>query len=356
MLALGVLCYESYQFNHARPYDLYSIGELQEGSRVSDKLSFDVASYQAILPIPFYHVGTDNFDEKVDGFIQQKSSLLSMQTGLPLIATLTNRSSLTRAYELLRLSSEPYDELEVFHDFDNDKPILLMVDTNYLSAYPDLGIGMKMLDEVGRLRYYAMPLSAFEERIAYRKSIITSVLADSVLYEVGSYMSTDSVENFIYEDFNNHPDEGYRGGGMSIEVVEPRKIFTKVIPASSGLINRPSKVSMWISDLRVYTLGTTFLHIQLYDTATDTLIWQEIQQIRYWLSVMARDGWSLVEVPIEISREGRLEISVHNEGADNKKVRVDELMIRPVDTDLYREGRLYQNNRYYEDINNQESQ
>ena len=142
----------------------------------------------------------------------------------------------------------------------------------------------------------------------------------------------------------------------SIEVVEPRKIFTKVIPASSGLINRPSKVSMWISDLRVYTLGTTFLHIQLYDTATDTLIWQEIQQIRYWLSVMARDGWSLVEVPIEISREGRLEISVHNEGADNKKVRVDELMIRPVDTDLYREGRLYQNNRYYEDINNQESQ
>lgn len=349
VLVLLILGYESYQFNQTRPYELHSINELQEGSKLSDKIQFELGNYQAILPIPYYHVGTDNFNERVHGHIQQKSSLLSMETGLPLIAALTNRSSLAWAYELFRLSSEPYDNLEVLNEFYNDKAILLMIDSNHFSEFPDLNIGTKFLGEVDGMRYYELPLEAFQKRIAEKKNAIRTTLMDAVLFDIDGYRSTDSIKTFVYNSFDEQSSKGYRGAGVQLKVTEPQNIFTEVISSSDGIINEPSILSLWISDLRTYPIGTTFLYIKLYDAKTGGLLWQEFPQIRYGLSVMAKEGWSLLEIPIVIPQEGRLEISVHNASLGDKVINVDELLIRRANTDLYRPGELSKNNRFYMD-------
>ena len=84
------------------------------------KLGFDFNQFQAILPIPFFHVGTDNFDAKVHGRIQQKSLSLAMETGLPLMASMGNRSSVSRAYNLFQVTTESYEQPAILKDFNNN--------------------------------------------------------------------------------------------------------------------------------------------------------------------------------------------------------------------------------------------
>ncbi|MEM1120591.1 MAG: hypothetical protein AAGJ18_09080, partial [Bacteroidota bacterium] len=65
LLPLSLLVYESWQFNHSRRYNMDTVGEFYQGQTFQDKTGFDFSKYQAVLPIPFFHVGTDNFNAKV---------------------------------------------------------------------------------------------------------------------------------------------------------------------------------------------------------------------------------------------------------------------------------------------------
>ena len=55
-----------------------------------------------------------------------KSSYVSFKTGLPLICNTSARSSITRAYNCMELSWEPWKEYNILKDFPNDKPLLIV--------------------------------------------------------------------------------------------------------------------------------------------------------------------------------------------------------------------------------------
>jgi len=348
LLPLALLIYESWQFNHARKYSMDTVEEFHAGKTFKDKTGFNFDNYQAILPIPYFHVGTDNFNAKVHGRIQQKSLSLSMETGLPLLASMGNRSSVSRAYKLFQTTTEPYDIPNILSDFKNDKPLLLMVDTSHLEKFPYLGEGMTFLKQVDAMRYYEFPLSGFQERIDGRRTAILQRLqADSTLFKIDGFLSSDSLKNFVYQSFDDQDQTAaYRGnGGLSLHISKPQVIFKGEIPniEKGDSIN----LSFWAHDLRQFPFANTFIYIKLLDRETGALLWQYRPQIRYLLSVMANDGWALVDVPFKLPTEGVLEISLLNKAMKEKAFLLDESIIRKSGTGLYREGAVYLNGRRY---------
>gem|GEM_PF-582106 len=348
LLPLALLVYESWQFNHARRYRMDTVPEFYEGKTFKDKTGFNFDNYQAILPIPYFHVGTDNFNAKVHGRIQQKSSALSMETGLPLIASMGNRSSVSRAYKLFQTTTEPYDIPTILSDFKNDKPLLLMVDTSHLEKYPYLGEGMKFLKAVDAMRYYELPLSGFQERIDNRKIAIQQRLqADSTLFNINGFLSTDSIENFVYQSFDDQDQSAaYRGnGGLNLNISTPQTIFKGEVPNTKKGDN--IRLSFWAHNLQKFPVANTFVNVKLLDPTTGAVMWQHRPQIRYFLSVMANDGWSLVDLPFTLPADGVLEVSILNKAMEEQLFLVDELIIRKSRTDLYKEEVVFCNNRYY---------
>lgn len=348
ILPLALLIYESWQFNHARKYSMNTVEEFYKGKTFKDKTGFNFDKYQAILPIPYFHVGTDNFNAKVHGRIQQKSSTLSMETGLPLLASMGNRSSVSRAYKLFQTTTEPYDIPTILSDFKNEKPLLLMVDTSHLGKYPYLGEGMTFLKQVDAMRYYELPLSGFQERIDNRKKVIQQRLqADSTLFKIDGFLSTDSIKNFVYQSFNDQDESAaYRGnGGLSLNISTPQTIFKGEIPNTKKGDN--INLSFWAHDLRKFPLANTFVNIKLIDPETGAILWQHRPQIRYLLAIMANDGWSLVDLPFTLPADGVLEVSVLNKAMEEEHFLLDELIIRKGGTSLYREGAVFKDNRYY---------
>lgn len=347
ILPLALLVYESWQYNHARPYNIDSVTEFKTGKSFQDKSSIDFSNYQALLPIPYFNIGTDNFDATLQGRIQQKSIALSMETGLPSMASMGNRSSVSRAYKLFQTVAEPYQIPSILTDFKNEKPILLMVDTSYMQRFPYLEEGTKFLEAVDAMRFYELPLNAFQTRIDNRKEEIQKrIQSDSLLFRIGDFRSTDSTQSFIYQNFDNQKStKAYKGtGALELDITTPQTIFKEEL--SNFKKGDKAVLSFWC-DLSQYPAATTFVQVKLRHPITKEIAWQSSPQIRYLIPVMDNNNWALFELPFEVKENGILEISVVNEGMKNRPFYVDELLIRRAGVDLYMDAKYNKNNRWY---------
>lgn len=349
LLPLSLLVYESWQFNHARKYSMATVEEFHTGKTFKDKLGINFDDYQAILPIPYFNVGTDNFDAKVHGRIQQKSLALSMETGLPSLASMGNRSSVSRAYKLFQTTVEPYQRPSILDDFKNEKPLLLMIDTSHIHRFPYLEEGTKFIKAVDAMRYYELPIAGFQKRIELRKQAIQQTLTnDSTLVTIDGFLKKDSSTNFIYKSFDDQTANfNYKGtGSLHLDISTPQTIFKA--PLTNFKKGDKGILSFWGHDLRRFPVANTFVHAKIRHPQTNEIVWQFSPQIRYLLSVMDNNGWCLIEMPLDIKENGLLEITIKNEAMTNQPFIIDELMIRTEGTDLYKStNKNFINNRYY---------
>ncbi|WP_324673427.1 hypothetical protein [Hymenobacter sp. GOD-10R] len=86
--------------------------------------------YQAILPIPYFHVGSEDLDVTIDDDFRHSNHAyqLSLQTGLPLMASKMSRTPPGQARALLHLFSSPSSSLRRSL---RQKPILVFFDEAY---------------------------------------------------------------------------------------------------------------------------------------------------------------------------------------------------------------------------------
>ncbi|MBC7126003.1 MAG: hypothetical protein H5T24_10270, partial [Bacteroidales bacterium] len=95
----------------------------------NSKPNINIDEFQAIMPIPFFSVGSENYwHESASLGSMVKMYALSQLTGLPLNATYTSRSSVWRCVENLNLIMEPLQQFPVLKYYDRSKDILLFVD------------------------------------------------------------------------------------------------------------------------------------------------------------------------------------------------------------------------------------
>jgi len=348
LLPLSILVYESWQFNHARKYSMDTVKEFKKGQTFTDQTGLDFSRFQAILSIPYFNVGTDNFDAKVHGRIQQKSLVLSMETGLPLLASMGNRSSVSRAYKLFQMVAEPYRVPSILQDFKNEKPLLLMVDTSHLNRFPLLAEGTRLLAQEEAIKFYELPLQAYTTRVNNRKEATRSALfQDTALYETKGWFLSDSTDRFIYRNFDTLKSAvSYRGGGaLKLDISQLKIIFQEDL----SLFRKGEKVvfSFWC-DLSKYPAATTFIHFKLYHPVDKKVVWEFKPQLRYLIPVMDNNGWCLFELPFEVVENGWLDVGLENVEMTDQSFWLDELFIRPATLDVYKgDDLLFKNNRYY---------
>lgn len=96
-------------------------------------LSLDFSHYQALLPFPYYHVGSENYHYTIDdvddwGF---RTFQLSLYSGLPLMATMLSRTAPVQSRELLTLIST--DSISPgIRERLNTKPVLIALHRDYI--------------------------------------------------------------------------------------------------------------------------------------------------------------------------------------------------------------------------------
>jgi hypothetical protein len=309
----------------------------------------DAKKYQAILPLPFYHMGSDNYSINARCNMLANSFLVSMKTGLPVAAIYISRASISQSIKNIALVLEPYRDLKILKDFPNKKPFLIVAarcneftpeEKNLLHL--SFKIDSNTFFNLYRLDYDSLLM------IPRRKSKeIIREFADRPDQIQDSIYKSDNVAVVEHLNFDaSSQAEGYQGKALQITGRSSVLLFDNYIPSGIDSIHL---LSFWLCPVDKDLVPKTRLEIALFNDKGIQYDYRNEMMGSFLKTV--DNSWGLVEYPIRLLKPGsRVRITAYNTEVNRKQLYlIDELLIRPHECNVYYSHRNFisKNNRWF---------
>ncbi|GAA3957576.1 hypothetical protein GCM10022407_01200 [Hymenobacter antarcticus] len=284
------------------------------------------SDFQAILPLPYYNIGTDKFDLSGSGNSIYQADKASATTGLPLLACYVSRASVGQAMLHVQLLSSELVPKELLTYFPNQKPLLLLVTPDALTEAEQRLVRLgKLLLQAPEGALYELPIAA----LAATSQLRERAIADSLLPRLpqrANGLRVTTPAGVMLQSFDQAKDRRGRLGAGAF--YEPKEGFSILydgalpMPADTGRY----EAGVWIYGKMDYGYGN--MQVKLYDAAGQMLDHQTADA-RHATEVLGE--WVRVVVPFRRTQSAvRIEVLY-----DNRGLLVDDLLIRPANTDVY---------------------
>ncbi|GAA4037752.1 hypothetical protein GCM10022409_23660 [Hymenobacter glaciei] len=284
------------------------------------------SDFQAIMPLPYFAIGTDKIDIQGNPNAMYQCYKASLNTGLPLLAVHMARSSVGQTLALTQLLSSPLVARPVVAKFPNTKPILLLVvpGVGLTTAEQRLVTLAHRIASRPEADLYELPIAALAaNELAAERARAQALLPTLRRQADGLFVTTP--KTVLLQSFDQGNDR--RGRLAPGAFHEPLDQFSTLYdgplptPGDTGRY----EVSVWVNAQTAYGLG----NMQVKQFGRDA---QTNQQGIGSNSSTEIDGdWVRVVLPIRV-KPGTNRLMVLYE---NRDLLVDDLLIRPVDTDAY---------------------
>jgi len=347
-----ILFYEAYAFQTTTPFYHYNrIPDLEISAEKSNPIyHIDAKKYQAIIPVPYFHIGSENIWIPPKGLTSKNVMIASLLSGLPTTGVMMSRTSLSQTIENIQIVNEPYGPLPLLENLVNDQSFLLWIEKNEL-----IREGEKELIDLGAIVYSddkielrELTIAALNNRLINKKKTIIVEISDSRLFSIGRFLANDSILNFYHNSFDDSTAIlYYKGkGGINGKMNGQTTFFHGSIP---------------LQDTIEYTLSFwTYFGKDIYPTMR--LHFEEFNNAEERVNSTARsvaeqtviiDGlWALVEYKfIPNNPKNTLKFYLTKKVYKEYPVYIDEVLIRPSSNNIYmnqKGGAFYKNNRFYQ--------
>lgn len=311
--------------------------------------NIDPAQYGAIIPLPFYHMGSDNYSIPVRSDMLANSFLVSMKTGLPVAAVYMSRASVSQSLKNIALVLEPYRYPEIMNDMPDKKPFLVVAGKcdSYTTNELNLLRHSTKIDSNNIFDLYRLDFEKLSD--------IAEIRAKEIYNEFYVYGFTKPDTNYtdhscgqvIVADFNNQSSPGYQGSakkitGRSFEVLYDGPLVSQ---HDSDFI-----CSLWMSPMNRDLFPKARIITELFDSSGTLLDYKNMMAGNLIRTI---DGeWGLIEWSIPVKKNGcKLKISIRNTDIKRKQsYLVDELLVRQHNCNVYRihNGVFIKNGRWYQ--------
>lgn len=335
MLLLWVM--NDYAFlKHARTYNEFSYKEnyfKDQPLPYLDSLAearFNVADYQAIIALPFYHRGSEKFGAFNSRITYRESMAYAYHIGLPMMNAYMARMPIDKALKIAQMWGDTIIEKDILRDFPSDKPFLGVVFENEdypLTAQEAYVVNKgKLIAKSGHVRFYEIPLSAFQQRTAgvweqfNKKDSLHTFTANGQTY----FATQPKLSYFFHESFDNLPSKiALRGGGALEKGKEQRiELFNATLPENDTM-----RVSYWLK--KDYLSNFPNLHHQVLDEAGNMVHHGGLDAAK---QVNYQNGWMLMEMILLPQPKGFKQVLFL---ADVKQVVIDDFVIQPSSTHIF---------------------
>lgn len=352
VLAVAVLWFEAYHFSSDQDLELDPIAEWQPGAGFPETTGIDFDRFQAIVPIPYYNIGSDNFWWQLSGLIGQKSQTLSLQTGLPTTGAMLTRTSLAQTFKQLQLVTEPYRLPQLLADLPDQRPLLLLWDAERQGEkgydYRHLLAFAKPVYQDPPLYFYELSPASFADRLEARRDSLLAEVAGDSLFRRGPWLLSDTTGSVIYRSFDSGAAAAaYRGaGGYSGPLREENVLLDTLAPYPAGteLI-----LSWWMYLGQDRNARTTFTLAE-YPTGQAEPTQALTAAAHNLARVFDSNGWVLLEQRITLqTAQPRLRLTGRFPLLGDRPLWVDELLARPAGLSVYarRGEELFWNDRFF---------
>lgn len=341
LIALGFLFFDGYwniymnsRFIQNRKPEMEDKANLLPQNEWVNKIN--PSDYQAIIPLPYFHVGSENIWIESKHNMQEISMIASLKTGLPITGVQLSRTSISQTYKNYSLVTEPFEPLKIIKDLPNEKPFLLLFNRKH---YPNkdeerLIKAAELIFQNENIELRKLPVNKLANLNKKYYSEIKDDFENAELFTYNEYLTTVTLPIFIHKNFNELKSEiTYEGAGA---VQYPAQLWKNILNDTiNSVVGTKLKVSFWMYDYKKDGYLRTV--IELVQNNPET---QKVNN--YFYSDAHRHikgfqgNWALIEFDIETkSKKESIKISLRNNTLKNEILVLDELLVREKGIDLY---------------------
>ena len=131
LLPLAVLCWEAYYFQKHKPTQpIPNLIQRTAAETSPDHWlnKVDFTQFQALMPLPYYHVGSENIWLEVYYPLFKKVQSTALQTGVPDMGVYMSRSSVGRMVKSVQFALTACEPPALLSDLPDNRPIALMIE------------------------------------------------------------------------------------------------------------------------------------------------------------------------------------------------------------------------------------
>lgn len=309
----------------------------------------DVSQFQAILPVPYFHVGSENIWIEPRFNSLENTLIASLKTGLPTTAVMMGRTSLGQTYRNYSLLMEPLQEFDILDDFKNKKDILLLHMKGYQPNEEELRIRNASSFIAGNDQFdlYRLPFDSLKQIPAsYHKKVVSDFNTEKLIEKDGLLLN-DTSSFLYYQRFDAETCIAFLGAGAhALRISEWNNLFDqKLIKAKKG---ETYLASFWLKDF----------HRDAYPrfNVEAAQLNEKGQSLNYFYSDIHRyiraidQDWALFEIPVTVQEDNvLLKFSIRNKVLRQADYVMDEFLIRKSDCNLFQQmdGLLIKNTRKF---------
>lgn len=296
----------------------------------------DKKKYQAIIPLPYYHIGSENYGKSATDKIYKQSMLMAYYSEIPLMSNYSTRTSIPESKSLMQLFAPQYYEKSLERIILDKRPYLIIYSLENLTDFES-----KLLNQStavfnsNEFSLYEISSEALFNNTSHEIYSIYQSLNNTLIENKG-FMCTNS--SFIaYNSYEDLPKENSHRGKGALEAEKKNYIELLKVNADSLQADKTYIASYWI-----YNDGFNYGQDVLNSL---TFVQGENKNGRIeWLTMsnpvqspVINGSWTLVELNFNVP-EWATDISVYIKGDDNSigKILVDDILIRAVDNDVYK--------------------
>jgi hypothetical protein len=295
--------------------------------------------FQAMIPLPFFHIGSENYGKPGTDKIYRLSMALAYHSGIPIMGNYSTRTSIPESKKLVQILTPNFYPKAITKDLQSDLPVLIVYSHEPLSEYESsiLSQSQKIYSNHEYSLYSISLQSLFmdasaEAILSFRDSSKDLKFAQDFLIK-----TPGTPDTFIYNSFEHTPcHNSFRGKGSYTGKMRNYNLLQTIEP-NVLQNNKAYLLSLWMYN-EAENFGQDALHstifIQTEDKAGNI---QWIAQTDPAGSVVINGPWSLIELGFVIPRANQ-KISVYLKGPRNSKMNfyADDLLIRDKNTEVYR--------------------
>lgn len=307
--------------------------------------NIDLSHFQAIIPLPFYHYGSESFERIRHDETVKASILVSYYSGIPMFAANLTRIAIWESKNIIEMMGPSYYPKTIVKDLSSNLPFLLITTKDEVSEYEaQLLQKAKLIFQSDQISLYNLDKDAlFEDRS--NQIISRFEVSKSKLIRINDLLFT-SDSSFVYKnDFDKNPSEFKLHGNGAYSAKKEGKNIIAGIPPHTLRTNTKYRFRIWMYNGGKDAINDWFrFMVEEFNQAQDQFITTTFFPDK---SEVIFGNWSLIEGDFVVrdSEHAFSFVTIGKEGSKSNFF-ADELLITEHGVDIYQISKdtLFYNN------------
>ncbi|MEQ9188773.1 MAG: hypothetical protein RLP15_13645 [Cryomorphaceae bacterium] len=299
----------------------------------------DPMEYTAIVPLPYFHKGSEHLRTPDNQRMIEASFDLSMKTGIPLMAVHMSRTSLSQTISNLTMTRHIMELPALDSTLFGERWLLLLDTAAQLPIYQR------------QLISHAASVGTFQEMALY--AFDADAYFDILRNNLESALYLQSLADTIDKSFVDFLTNGYYfdacGALSSAEESRGRRIarkdWTPIIPSRISLdTTAMHELTFW---MKADEHGSMNTQVWFWERRGDEDVEFHVTEVGDHV-IGFLNGWGLCKIDLQASEKGNsFELLLHRDG-ENSDLWIDDVLLRPLSMQCYLKVPASNiNNRYY---------